>query len=107
MIESVLVGVVRLISWLISSAAALYYLAGSIVVLGGFIMFFGTIIHHFWTRAQERALQTHDVRSRHVNVLVENLNVTIQMSEEQLRAYLDKPAPRELPGGSNDPKAMD
>jgi hypothetical protein len=107
MIESVLVGVVRLGSWLISSAAAIYYLAGSIVVLGGFIMFLGTIIHHFWTRAQERALLAHNVGSRHVNVHVENLNVTIQMSEEQLRAYLNTPLPRELPGGSNDPKAME
>jgi preprotein translocase subunit Sec63 len=102
MIESVLGGAIRLISWLVSSAASLYYLVVVLVVLGGFVMFLGSMIHYLWTKSQERPQPIHYVDNRRVDVHVENLNVTIQMSEDQLHEFLDKRQSRELPASSTD-----
>jgi hypothetical protein len=68
MIESVLGGTVRLISWLVSSAASLYYLVVVLVVLGGFVMFLGSMIHFLWKRSQERSEPILNVDNRRVDV---------------------------------------
>ena len=97
MIESVLGGAIRLISWLVSSAASFYYLVVILIVLGGFVIFFGSMIHYLWTKSQERSRPIHNVANRLVDVHVESLNITIQMSEDQLDEFLDKRRSRELP----------
>jgi hypothetical protein len=102
MIESVLGGIVRLISWLVSSAASLYYIVVVLVVLGGFVMFLGSMIHYLWTKTQERSQLLHNVDNRRLDVHIENLNLTIQMSEDQLQALLEKRRSRELPASPTD-----
>jgi hypothetical protein len=102
MIESVLGGTIRIISLLVSSAASLYHLIVAIAVLGGLVILLGTVIHYLWTKSQERFPLIQDVETRRVNVHVQNLNVTIEMSEDHLKAFLDERGSRKLPGGPND-----
>jgi hypothetical protein len=53
-IEWILTGLVRLVTWAWASALTLYYLAGFLIVVGGLIMFAGTVIHHLWTKSADR-----------------------------------------------------
>ncbi len=61
MIEWILSGVARLMTWLWSSAVTLYYLAGFFVVVGGFLIFLGSIAHHYWKQSlEQRAVASND-----------------------------------------------
>ena len=104
MIEWLLSGLVRILSWLWSSAVTLYYLAGFFVVLGGLVIFTGSIIHHYWKRSLENreAVRSQEPRT---SVHIENLNVTIELTEAQLQRLLREQA-RALPVGT-DPEEQD
>ncbi len=100
MIEWILSGLVSLLAWLWNSAMTLYYLAGFFVVLGGFVVFIGSIAHHFWKRSLEPDATPVPAQPR-MTVHVENMNVTLELTEAQLRGLLSEtdlralPAPRE------------
>lgn len=103
MIEWILSGLVSLLAWLWNSAMTMYYLAGFFVVMGGLVMFVGSVIHHFWKLSHEQ--RPHVSPSRPVTVHVENLNVTLEMTESELRRLLTQ---RNLPAlGSGDHEAED
>jgi Uri superfamily endonuclease len=86
MIEWIFSGLVRLVVWLWSSAVTLYYLAGFFIVIGGLIMFVGSVVHHYWTRSlEQRISQTH---SRQDRVVVHIDHLTIEVTEPQLRRIL-------------------
>jgi fatty acid desaturase len=92
MIEWILSGLVSLLAWLWNSAMTLYYLAGFFVVLGGFVVFIGSIAHHFWKRSHEQrpTRPTRPSAQPRVTVHVENLNVTLELTGSQLRGLLSE-----------------
>ncbi|MGH2753653.1 MAG: hypothetical protein ACRDLB_04405 [Actinomycetota bacterium] len=95
MIEAFLTFVARVLGWLWASAATLYYLAGFFVVAGGLVMFVGTVAHHFWKLSRE---ERRPATPSHVTVHIENLNVSVQITQAQLRELLQR-EPRALPPG--------
>ena len=86
----------RLFTWLLSTAESLYWLAGFLVVAGGFVMFIGSTIHHYVTRPPSPTF----VDNRRYNVHVENLNVTIEMTKEEALELISRRSALP-PGGSN------
>lgn len=97
MIEWILSGLVSLLVWLWNSAMTLYYLAGFFIVVGGLVMFVGSVIHHFWKLSQEQRIK--GIPNPPVSVHVENLNLTLELTEPELRRLLADRERRTLPSG--------
>ena len=97
MIEWLVSGLVSLLAWLWHSAMTLYYLAGFFVVLGGLVMFLGSIAHHAWKRAQEQRIA--EVHVAHPQVTIQIENMTLQVTEAQLRRILTETDMKALPQG--------
>jgi hypothetical protein len=104
MIEWLLSSLVRILVWLWTSAATLYYLAGFFIVLGGLVMFTGSVIHHSWKRSLEDRVSVTS-RERPTNVHIENLHVTLEVTESQVRELLEAKGWPALPPG--DPNEQD
>lgn len=105
MIEWILSGLVSLLAWLWNSAMTMYYLAGFLVVMGGLVIFVGSVIHHVWKLAHEQ--RPHVSPSAPVTVHVENLNVTVEMTEPELRRLLAERNLAALPPGDEDDQEVD
>lgn len=72
----------------------LYYLAGFFIVVGGFVIFLGTVIHTLWHRSLERSVAASTDQRRTATVNVNNLDFRVELTEAQLRSLL---APGDLP----------
>lgn len=109
MIEGLVSGFIRLVAWLWSSATTLYHLAGFFIVAGGFVIFLGTVIHTLWHRSVERVTVASAAQRRTVRLYVNNLNLTLEVTESQLHsllAYRDLPAlPEAKPDSEDDDRA--
>lgn len=61
---------------LLSIGESLYWLVGSFVVLGGFVVFIGAVLHDVWTSRAQRPQAWR--RDAPVNVYIENLHVSVE-----------------------------
>lgn len=95
MIEWLLSGIGRSLVWLWTSAMTLYYLAGFFIVAGGLIIFIGSTAHHYW----KRSLEQRPTARSHVTIHVDQLNMTLEITESQLRSLLAERGMGELPRG--------
>lgn len=101
MIESLFSGLVRLLAWLWGSAMTLYYLAGFFIVIGGFVIFAGSVAHHYWKRSlEDRTVYLPPPPP--TSVRIENLNVTVELTESQLLNLLAWGDVRALPPPERD-----
>lgn len=90
----------RLITWLFSSAEALYYVVGVFIGIGGLLLFIGTAIHRVVMNPRRGVRY---VDNRRVNVHVENLNLSIDMTRQEVLELMEKRERLELPpGGGSD-----
>lgn len=88
----------RLISWLFTSAEALYYLIGFMIGIVGSLMFIGHAIHHLVVSIRPRVRPT-SIDDRPVNVYIHNLNVNIEMSRQEVAELVTREPGLELPPG--------
>jgi hypothetical protein len=96
MIEWLLLLLGGLVTWLWSSAVTLHYLAGFFIVAGGFVMFVGSVIHHYWKRSRDRRMSAAPLPPL-VDVHIENLNVTLQLTEAQVQELIAQAPRKALP----------
>lgn len=87
LIEWIFSHLVQLVSWLWTSAMTLYYLAGFFVVAGGFVIFTATVVHELWKRGRDQRPMATDPQPG-ITVHVENLNMTLELTEPQLRSLI-------------------
>lgn len=100
MIDWFFSGLISLLSWLWHSAMTLYYLAGFFIVVGGLIMFAGSVIHHLWKRSTEHQLRSAAAAQPRVTIYVENM--TLEVTEPQLRRLLEDRDLKALPFGDQE-----
>jgi hypothetical protein len=81
---------------LIALANALYWIAASLVVLGGFVVFVASVTKHLWDRAVER--QAESVRHIYqVNTKVDVYNIFFEANDGAPNSLRPLPAAGEVP----------
>jgi hypothetical protein len=88
---------VRLITWLFTASESLFYLVGFFISVGGILMFVGHVVHHYVTRP--RTPNPLYVDNRRVDVHIENLNLSIEMSRDEVIELIERRGGKELPPG--------
>ena len=96
MLEAFFSGVGKLLVWLWNSAMTLYYLAGFFIVVGGLVFFLCSVISIYWKRSLEKKASAVTPIAR-TDVHIRNLNITLELTDQQVQALLAGGARRALP----------